>query len=414
MMKSRKNESVGRRAATPPRSFVVLGVTVIVGAALSGYLTLAHFVHLLGVPVALLGLLFYVLFAAVSFHAAARPGRRPAAEGYLRMLSLLGAGASVYLAVVSIAIIRAFCLFCAGLYVLNAVLLVLAFRMPGKRKGWFRIIDRDLKALATNRRALATAVIGLGFAFGSIILARQVGAGIRSSILDDTGVWLPAGAGDIGAVKGQVYGPRDAAVTVYLFSDFECPFCQKAVSTFERLMARYKNRVRFVYKHFPLHPACNPAAPKGKHENACRAARAAVCAAAENRFGEFHREVFDNGTDRTGIARTAARIGLNPDELARCTESLRSGLLVEADVKDGIRLGVRGTPAFVVGDRLLSGIRDFETLAGFIEDALTKVGPNHEDPVSAGIEHAKPRVNGPGGDNSPPGGIAADAGRRKP
>jgi protein-disulfide isomerase/uncharacterized membrane protein len=326
-----------------------------------------------GVPVALLGMLFYGLFAAVAFHAAARPGRRPAAAGYLRMLSLAGTAASVYLAVVSIAIIRAFCLFCAGLYVLNALVMFLAFRMPGKRKGWFRIIDGDIKALATNRRTLAIVVIGLGFVVGSVLLVRQVGAGIRSSILDDAGVRLPAGAGKIGAVKGQVYGPRDAAVTVYLFSDFECPFCQKAGSTFDQLVARYKNRARFVYKHFPLDPACNPAAPRGKHENACRAARAAVCAAAEDRFDAFHRSVFENGADRKGIFKAATEVGLDPDELNQCTESLRSSLLVEADVKDGLRIGVRSTPTFVVGDRLLTGSRKFEELAGFVDDALGRL-----------------------------------------
>ena len=86
------------------------------------------------------------------------------------------------------------------------------------------------------------------------------------------------------AGSGPSLGPDEAPITIVEFSDYECPYCKRAETIVEGILERYPERVRFVYRHFPLeqiHPRARPAA------------EAASCAEDQGLFWEYHRKVFE-------------------------------------------------------------------------------------------------------------------------
>ncbi len=151
----------------------------------------------------------------------------------------------------------------------------------------------------------------------------------------------------------HVIGPETAAVTVIAYCDFECPYCRQAHALISRLRTRFSNRVRFVYRHFPL---------LEKHPHAQLAAEASVAAALQDRFWPMHEVLFQNQTHLKieDLYLYAAMAAL---DVPRFKDDLHAGsgvLKVRRDVLSGHRCGVKGTPTFFINTVLLSDGDDVE------------------------------------------------------
>ena len=96
------------------------------------------------------------------------------------------------------------------------------------------------------------------------------------------------------------------------FSDFECPFCKRATATLDALLERYGDRVRFVFKDFPL----------SSHSTASKAAEAGNCANEQNRFWEFHDKLFatQGALDVSSLKAYAVELGLDAAAFASCLD----------------------------------------------------------------------------------------------
>jgi protein-disulfide isomerase len=142
-------------------------------------------------------------------------------------------------------------------------------------------------------------------------------------------------------------GLATAPVTVVEFTDFECPYCVRGHETLEKMRRRYGDKLRVVYKSFPL----------SFHGHAFLAARAALAAEVDGKFWEFAdrlyqtRAKFDEDT-LMGIARD---LGLNAKKFAARLHSDQFDAKISADQDLGNTLGVRGTPAYFVNGRALDG-----------------------------------------------------------
>ncbi len=148
--------------------------------------------------------------------------------------------------------------------------------------------------------------------------------------------------------EGERVGPADAKVTIVEFSDFECPFCRETASRIRAIRERYPHDVALVYRHYPL----------SYHPHATAAARASICASRQGRFESYHDALFAR-QDSLGLiawSRLAADAGV-PDVPAfeACMAEAGPSAEIERDLQAGTRLGVRGTPALLVNDRLLYG-----------------------------------------------------------
>jgi protein-disulfide isomerase len=157
-------------------------------------------------------------------------------------------------------------------------------------------------------------------------------------------------------------GPEGAPVEIIEFSDFQCPFCQRARPTVEQVMKTYGDRVRLVYRHYPLR----------NHLNARPAAEAASCAAEQGKFWQYHDQLFDNSSKLSDndLKQHAAAIGLDRDKFNACFDQKKFKKDVDEDIAEADEAGVSGTPAFFINGRSLDGAQPLEAFKRIIDEEL--------------------------------------------
>jgi protein-disulfide isomerase len=183
-------------------------------------------------------------------------------------------------------------------------------------------------------------------------------------------LWIStAGAQDaprFTADPAMAKGPASAPVTVFEWSDYECPFCQRAQEVLQRLQTEFSDRVRFVFKDFPLR----------SHPNALPAALAARCAGAQGRYWEYHDLLFVAQPDlsRNHLIGYARRLGLDASAFTECLDSGRFRDAVLAEQREGREAGVRATPTFFINQRKIEGALPLEEFRDAIKQALRDAG----------------------------------------
>jgi protein-disulfide isomerase len=157
-------------------------------------------------------------------------------------------------------------------------------------------------------------------------------------------------------------GKRDAKVTIVEFSDFQCPFCSRAVAAVKEVEEELKGDVRVVWKHFPL----------PFHPNAMPAALAAEAARQQGKFWEMHDRLFagqQSLSDAT-YSRNAREMGLDVGRFENAMKDPSTRARVEEDAKVAAAAGVTGTPTFIVnGERVLGTAQLKETVRRHLEKA---------------------------------------------
>lgn len=165
------------------------------------------------------------------------------------------------------------------------------------------------------------------------------------------------------AAVGPSKGPADAPVTIIEFSDFECPFCSRVNPTMDKVMETYGDKVRVVFRQFPL----------AMHPNAPKAGEASLCAHDQGKFWEMHDAMFadQRGLGVSALKTKAAAIeGVDTEAFDECLDSGKYADQVQADLREGSAAGVSGTPAFFINGRFLNGAQPFEAFEEIIEDEL--------------------------------------------
>jgi protein-disulfide isomerase len=161
---------------------------------------------------------------------------------------------------------------------------------------------------------------------------------------------------------GPSKGPQNAPITIVEFSDFECPYCVRAEETVKEVLAAYPDKVRLVYRDYPL----------PMHERAPKAAEAAHCAADQGKYWEMHGKLFANAQklDVPDLKSHAREIGLDGGKFDQCLDSGEKAKVVEMHKKAGDDVGVTGTPAFFINGRPLTGAQPFEAFKAVIDEEL--------------------------------------------
>jgi protein-disulfide isomerase len=160
-------------------------------------------------------------------------------------------------------------------------------------------------------------------------------------------------------------GTASAPVTIVEFSDFQCPFCARVAPTLRRLRDTYGERVRIVWKDFPL---------ANIHKQATKAAEAAHCAAEQGKYWEFHDRLFANQAALLpdDLKRHAAAVGMDAPAFNACFDSGRYAGRVEEGVTLGRRLGVDSTPTVFINGRVVAGAQPYETFSAIVDEELAR------------------------------------------
>ena len=167
---------------------------------------------------------------------------------------------------------------------------------------------------------------------------------------------------DIDVATAPIRGAPSAPVTIVEFSDLQCPFCASALPTVHALLAKYGNKIRWVFKHFPL----------DFHEDAALAHEAVLAAGEQRKFWEMHDWIFANQKTmkRDDLFRTAKDLGLDMAQFRQDVDSHRLKNAIDRDKAEGERLGVNGTPTFFINGRRLVGARPLDDFQRLIEEEL--------------------------------------------
>jgi protein-disulfide isomerase len=158
-------------------------------------------------------------------------------------------------------------------------------------------------------------------------------------------------------------GPSDALVTIVEFGDFECPYCATAMPVVKDLLARYSNRIRFIFRDFP-----NPSI----HPNATNAAHAAACTAEQGKFWQYHDLLYLNQSslESDALLQYAREASLNVTAFEQCQRSQRHTDEIIGDSQAGIDAGVVGTPTWFVNGVRIEGVIPFDEFQKIVEWGL--------------------------------------------
>jgi protein-disulfide isomerase len=172
---------------------------------------------------------------------------------------------------------------------------------------------------------------------------------------------LPVGERD----HGQ--GPADAPVTLLEYGDFECPYCGQAYPIVKAIQERLGDRLRFVFRNFPLANA---------HPHAEHAAEAAEAAAAQGRYWEMHDRLYEQqrALDDAPLQGYARDVGLDVERFDRDMEAGRYRERVREDFLSGVRSGVNGTPTFFINGVRHDDSYALEVLLSAVERAAGQGG----------------------------------------
>jgi protein-disulfide isomerase len=166
----------------------------------------------------------------------------------------------------------------------------------------------------------------------------------------------------IAADDAPSFGPKDAKVTIVEFSDFQCPYCVKAAEATKQIKAKYSDKVRFVFRQFPL----------SFHQNAHAAAQASLAAHAQGKFWQYHDTLFENQSALTDadLEKHAQKVGLNMALFKKAMQSKTFKAPVDADMALGGEVAVNGTPSMFINGKRVSNPTSFEAISQLIDKEL--------------------------------------------
>jgi protein-disulfide isomerase len=177
--------------------------------------------------------------------------------------------------------------------------------------------------------------------------------------------WRATLALPVSNTRDHIWGPSDAPVTLLEYGDYQCPYCGQAHHVVKALQAQAGDRLRFVFRHFPLNTI---------HPYAEQAAEAAEAAGAQKQFWRMHDTLYENqdALELESLLSYAAGLGL---DLKRFRDELLGRVhahKVAEDFMSGVRSGVAGTPTFYINGVRHEGGWDLATLLEAIKQVPSR------------------------------------------
>ena len=212
--------------------------------------------------------------------------------------------------------------------------------------------------------ALVPLAFVLGLGLGYVFWGRQPAAAApRQAAVVQPQAQQDVQRYDVPVDDDPQLGSANAAITIIEFSDYECPYCRRwHAEVFLRLREEYGDKIRFVYRDFPL---------SSIHPNAEPAAQAANCAYEQGAFWQYHDLLFsgEDLSEETYLL-YAQELGLDLKDFQACIASGRTSPEIQADYEYASKLGVRSTPTFFINGLPVVGAQPYDVFQQVIEQEL--------------------------------------------
>lgn len=289
-----------------------------------------------GQPVALYGLIAYVLFAALAgFLPIAQPAARRKIATVGMLLAIVGAGASMYLTYVAIGMLRITCWWCLSSF---AIMLATLFTYGA-------LLGRDLSDIRRSRFDETLFFAGMVLAVGGVgIWASQLNRAVSGRATVQPGI---NSVSDLIERDAYFIGPQDAPVTLVEYADFYCPACRSIFPTVESLMQRAGGKLRLGFRCLPLYRITG-------HELGLPAAMMLEYAADQGKYWSVIEQMFKTPVEKlrtvSGVVAAGGRAGLDPMKAEQALSQLSGKYFdrVREGVSRALALGINQTPTFVI------------------------------------------------------------------
>ena len=324
----------------------------------------SRFARLAGVPTPLFGVVMYGVLALLIF---AEPLVAPLTGALLRRavaaIAALGVIASAALTAIEAFILHAWCVWCVVQAIAVTIVFIVSLTLLGSR-----FDDRARSRAAFWRHALV------------LVLAIVVGARAFAWLQSREQAPLEAAAPSSADVASRLVRPDShstgnpqAPVTLVEFGDLQCPSCVASEPEIRELRRLYRDRVRFVFRQFPL---------ESVHVYALKAAQASECAALQGKFWESVDRFYSANGDLKdeSLLRYAGELGLDTAMFQSCLGSGATLAVIERDREDGRALGVRGTPTFFLANQRIVGAPEMPQFQQMLNQALASSSASAQIP----------------------------------
>ncbi|MBI3534523.1 MAG: thioredoxin domain-containing protein [Deltaproteobacteria bacterium] len=259
---------------------------------------------------------------------------------------------SIFYLVIMVFILKTFCVLCVIIEGINILSLMLVFLLKPSLK------SPDFAKWKTF--GISTLII---MSLSLLFLNNLKPESLPSSVVNDT-IDSILGATQISVGDGKnplIFGSSEAPITIVEFSDFQCPHCKHGAILMNTLLTRFHNKLRVVFRNFPLDPSCNRSMQGGGgHTVACEAAKIVICAKAQGKFREVYELFFDNQTKLEFVGplklvKLAKNLEIDEQKLLQCINAEETQKQLSWDIEEGMRLGIQSTPTFFINGRKVEG-----------------------------------------------------------
>lgn len=287
-----------------------------------------------GIPLSLWGAWFYAMLI-VALVPALLPNSRT--SRYFPALAFFGAtavgvGVSISLAVLSMFVLRSVCILCMSLYLVNVLLMVVA-SYAGSESG--ELAHGGWRAVWINGFLRALVATGL--------LLLPLMRFLYSK-------YSPGGSDVCQTLAETQRQAPGLAITIEVYSDFQCPYCRKLDRQLQELTSR--SGVRVMQQHYPLESNCNANVTTTWHPGACLQARAAICAEAFGAASEMRQRLFSEApSSLKRVVELAAITGLDGSTFEACVMADAVFERLKASIERGRAVGVNATPTLIINGR---------------------------------------------------------------
>jgi protein-disulfide isomerase/uncharacterized membrane protein len=353
-----------------------------------------------GVPLAAVGLAFYLalgVFVGLSLLGAdatrASAGR---ASGYAVAAALV---LDLVLLGIQAFAIKAFCRLCLGTYVVNALALATLWPLVRSRASALSaLLTGEGRFILAGWAATSLALVAAILASNSTLSYREarrtsglLGAPMTAApgdplqqaraetrrlqeILDDPQKreqyltekavkdFENAPPQSFDLARTPFSGPENAPIRVVEFSDYLCPYCRALAAAFKEYLPRSGDRVAIFYKNYPLDKTCNTHLQSTVHEGACWLAMGAICAQQLGHFPAYQEKIYTTPAKpmtRQDAIGFATDVGIPGPAMGACLDAPATTARLNADIDEGVRVGVRATPTVFLNGKMLPRVNDF-------------------------------------------------------
>ena len=164
-------------------------------------------------------------------------------------------------------------------------------------------------------------------------------------------------------------GRESAKIDVFVYTDFQCPWCRRAHYAIVDLMKKYEDRIRFIRKEFPLDMECNDLIKRPFHNVACKAAFYSKCAGLQGKYWQYHDEILNNQEilSEEIFINIGKMLSLDVRELQECAQSKTVREIIKKEIEEGKAFSIEGTPTFRIFGELIMGMINEQTLNDYLD-----------------------------------------------